>query len=197
MTEVAKILEYKRQHDAVAKCLQPEMEESMKMAREKRTQVSRTIARQLEGHTFICHIRANGIHAQVVIFKLIPTEIFFESIAYDPGTRMYYLIRDHVFERYKERQKVKLESPRDILYHYVHLNPFIAIKHSNPNEPEGRGVTAMIDKGVIYGEKLAANILNFRTFICHHMLSKKKRMETRGLGWKYRKVARQKSFNVR
>src|SRR5688572_10324685 len=153
MTEISRIREYKHQHDELAKSLYSQLEKTMHQAKVKKGPVHRTMVRHLDNQPFICHIYANVLQAEVIIFKMIPTAKFFEAIAYDPNKKMYYLIRDHVFERYQERMHVKPENHLDLLYHYVRNNPLLEINYSKPRDLDGNGVTVWIDKGIIYGEK--------------------------------------------
>ncbi len=194
-THIIKIKEYQTQHAEVAKSFHPELEKAIADARMKRQQLFRQTITYRENIPFVGAIYANGLQAQVMIYKMISNNKFFEVVAYDSRSKTYYFYTNHFFEQYAERVGIAHKKHLDILRHYVHHNPYIAFRYSNPHEEEHEGAMGYMHLGIMYGAKKAENIIVFKTFISHFHLTKEKQREAGKLRKKYVQASQMKMFS--
>lgn len=121
---------------------------------------------------------SNQVLSYLCFYDEVGINVYYLTTNLAPLAFLYY--NTHFFKRYRERMKLNIEKPEDLIKHFIKNNIFM-VPHAQENEREKGRVFTRMDSGAglglgIYHEE--GDIFEFKTFVDLSLLTEnqKKKM---------------------
>lgn len=117
--------------------------------------------------------------AQEMVYLLKPGKGYLEVFGYDEKQGRYHYYHEHFLERYTQRFHLQHKLQEEVAVHYFSHNPFMVYGRERKINGELKDLYALVNLGVILGYiDSRYRIINFRTILYKHDLTKKKKKQS-------------------